>query len=415
MSFFDDEIEENKDKRDEVSRELFWAKARLPQRRRSRGSVFAIVFAILLCLFAASVITLNFVLGDGWLSNAIKNDNGVKLTITEQQKPEISDEFKTEDGRYTVEGVAKLASPSIVSITGYKENDSSEDLYTYSGQGSGVIFTSDGYIITNAHVIASATKGLRVVTYDGRDYEAKVIGADEGSDVAVLKISGSFTPIEIGDSTETRLGEEVVAIGNPGGYGGTVTSGIVSGVDRMIRGGEQGIRMSCLQIDAAINPGSSGGALLNMWGQLIGITSSKLSNTRYDGIGFAISTNAVIPVVESIIENGYVADRARLGITYYAVSKSQAEIYGTKAGLVVQDVDKSCDAQKYLEPGDIILELDGKQADSIEDVVKIMEAKKAGQKIRIKYFRYSKGSTDGETLEAECALMNDIGASFEEE
>lgn len=415
MSFFDDEIEEDINKRDEISRELFWAKAKPPKSRRSGAAVFAAVFAILLCLFAASVITLNFVLGNGWFSNAIKNDNGVKLTITEHQKPEISGEYKTADGRYTVEGVAQLASQSIVSITGYKENDSSEDPYTYAGQGSGVIFTSDGYIITNAHVVASATKGLRVTTSDGSDYEAKVIGADDDSDIAVIKVSGKFTPIEIGDSTQTNLGEEVVAIGNPGGYGGTVTSGIVSGIDRMVRGGSQGIKMSCLQIDAAINPGSSGGALLNMWGQLIGITSSKLSNTKYEGIGFAISTNAAIPIVESIIENGYVADRAKLGITYYAVSESQAEIYDIKAGLVVQNVDESCDAAKYLKSGDIILELDGKTVDRTDDVVKIMEAKKAGQTIKIKYFRYSDDGADGETLEAECVLMNDIGASFTEE
>ena len=413
MSLFDDEIGEDTQKRDEVSKELFWVGAS-PPKKHSGVKLAALVFGILVCLCAAFAVTLNFVLGNGWLSNALKNDNGVKLSISSQKKPAVSDEYKREDGRYTVEGVVQTATPSIVSITGFKDNDSSEELYTYAGQGSGVIFTSDGYIITNAHVIASATKGIRVTDYEGESYEAKLIGSDEESDIAVLKVSGSFTPVTIGDSTETKLGEEVVAIGNPGGYGWTVTSGVVSGTDRMVRGGNQGLRMSCLQVDAAINPGSSGGALINMWGQLIGITSSKLSNTKYEGIGFAISTNAVIPIVESIIENGYAEKRPRLGISYYAVSKIQAETYGTKAGLVIQDVEKSSDAAKYLKAGDIIVELDGKQVDAIDDVVKIMESKKAGQTLKIKYVRYSDGKNE-ETLEAECELMNDIGSDFEEQ
>lgn len=412
MSFFDDEILKEDEKREEISRELFWSEIKKPKRKRNGASVLFAVFVMLICLFAASVITLNLLLGKGWFSNAFKNDNGVKLTIKMHEKPEISDEYKTADGRYTVEGVAESVSQSVVSIIGFSNNEE-EDKYTYSGQGSGVIFTKDGYIITNAHVISSATKGIIVVDSESNEYEAKTIGYDSDSDIAVIKVSGEFTPIEIGDSTQTNLGEQVVAIGNPAGYGGSVTTGIVSGTDRMVRGGSSGIQMSCLQIDAAINPGSSGGALVNMWGQLIGITSSKLTSEKYDGIGFAISTNAAIPIVENIIENGYVKGRPKVGITYLAVSSAQAKAYEMKAGLHVQAVDKSCGSAKVLKPGDVILELDGQKVENSDTVSKIMGKKKAGDKMTVKYFRPDAENSDsGETLEGEFTLEEDISGEF---
>ncbi len=412
MSFFDDEVLKEDEKREEISRELFWSEIKKPKRKKNGASIILAVLVMLICFFAASVITLNFLLGKGWFSNAFKNDNGVNLTIKMQDKPEISDEYKAEDGRYTVEGVAKAVSPSVVSIIGFSNNEK-EDAFTYSGQGSGVIFTKDGYIITNAHVIASATKGIIVVDSDLNEYEAKTIGYDSSSDIAVIKISGEFTPIEIGDSTQTNLGEQIVAIGNPAGYGGSVTTGIVSGTDRMVRGGNNGIQMSCLQIDAAINPGSSGGALVNMWGQLIGITSSKLTSEKYDGIGFAISTDAAIPIVENIIENGYVKGRAKVGITYFAVSSAQADIYKMKAGLHVQTVDKSCDSANVLKTGDVILELDGQKVEDSDTVSKIMGGKKAGDKMKVKYFRpAAKDSDSGKTLEGEFTLEEDISGEF---
>lgn len=413
MSFFDDESVEQDDKREDISRELFWVEIKKPRRKGNGASFLLAVFVMLVCLFAAGVITLNFLLGKGWFSNALKNDNGVSLTIKMQDKPSVSNEYKTEDGRYTVEGVAKAVSPSVVSIVSFSDNENTENEYTYSGQGSGVVFTKDGYIITNAHVIASATKGLIAIDSESNEYEAKIIGYDSDSDIAVIKISGEFTPVQIGDSAKANLGEEIVAIGNPAGYGGSVTAGIISGTNRMVRGGNSGIKMSCLQIDAAINPGSSGGALVNMWGQLIGITSSKLTSDKYDGIGFAISTEAAIPIVENIIENGYVKDRAKVGITYFAVSSAQAKAYNIKAGLYVQQVDKACDSAKVLTPGDVILELDGQKVENSDTVYKIMSEKKAGDTMTVKYFRPDAENSDsGETFEGEFVLENDISGEF---
>lgn len=413
MSFFEEQIN-NTQKEENAAQRLFWEKAKLPKKRRGFLPVTACVVIALVCVSAAAVIALNFVLGKGWLKNALSNDSGVTLTLKAQPKPTVSDEFKTDDGRYTVEGVAQAAGDAVVSITCYKENEDENASFTYAGQGSGVIFTADGYIITNAHVISAATKGMSVTLSDGRDYEGKLIGSDEASDIAVIKIAGEFTPIEIGDSSEVNLGEQVVAIGNPGGYGGTVTSGIVSGTDRLVRGGNSGIKMSCLQVDAAINPGSSGGALLNMWGQLIGITSSKLASTDYDGIGFAISSNAVIPVVEQIVANGYVKDRPKVGITYYAVSEAQAKIYGNHAGLYVQSVEDGVDAANYLKPGDIITEIDGQRVDDSAAVTKILETKKAGDTLKIKYLRPDKDGNTGDEQTATVKLMSDVSSEFEE-
>ncbi len=407
MSFFEDEVVQEDEKREEISRELFWSEIKKPKQKKNTASVLLAVMVALICIFVACVIVLNMVLGKGWFTNAFKNDSGVSLTIEMQDKPEIDDEYIQEDGRYTVEGVAKVASASVVSIIGYGEDDETDE-YTYAGQGSGVIFTSNGYIITNAHVVSSATKGIIVVDSDNNEYEAKIIGYDTASDIAVIKVSGEFTPIEIGDSTQTELGEQVVAIGNPAGYSGSVTTGVVSGTNRMVKGGGTGTSMSCLQIDAAINPGSSGGALLNMWGQLIGITSSKLTSEKYDGIGFAISTEAAIPIVEEIIENGYVAGRARVGITYIAVSSEQAEEYNVMAGLYVQSVDEDCDSANVLQVGDIILELDGQSVEDSETVEEIMNSKRAGDTMTVKFFRPdSEDSTTGETLEGEFTLEED--------
>ena len=160
-----------------------------------------------------------------------------------------------------------------------------------------------------------------------------MVGQDSATDIAVIKIQAQdLQAAEFGDSTQVNAGEEVVAIGSPAGYYGTVTKGIVSGVNRRIRLENSSTIMNCIQIDAAINPGNSGGALFNMWGQVIGITSSKLASSDYEGIGFAVSIDEAKPVIEELMEKGYVAGRVKIGVTYYAVSDTTAEIYGIKAG-----------------------------------------------------------------------------------
>lgn len=436
MTFFDDEIQNAQDEFDSkaeqatdesgadkseklsAAQRLFWEKARLPGAKSAAPTVVFCVVLTLLCISITGFVVLQLTLGEGWLENALSDDTGVQLTLKAQSKPEVDDEYVNDDGSYTVEGVAEAAGDSVVAITCYKTSDEtdseSEDSYTYAGQGSGVIFTSDGYIITNAHVIASADGGITVKTNDGSSYEAKTIGSDEASDIAVLKIAGKFTPIEMGDSSDVKVGEQVVAIGNPGGYAGTVTTGIVSGTDRMVKSESGSRNMSCIQVDAAVNPGSSGGALLNMWGQLIGITSSKLSSSSYDGIGFAISSNAVIPVVEQLIEKGYADGGAKLGISYYAVTEAMSETSGTPAGLYIAAIEEDSDAVNYLAEGDIITALDGEAVSTSDTVLKIMEAKKPGETIDVTYIRTSEDGSYCDPATVTVTLMEDKGEDFVE-
>ena len=242
------------------------------------------------------------------------------------------------------------------------------------------------------------------------EYEAKVVGQDPATDIAVIKIQAQgLQAAEFGDSTQVNAGEEVVAIGSPAGYYGTVTKGIVSGVNRRIRLENSSIIMNCIQIDAAINPGNSGGALFNMWGQVIGITSSKLASSDYEGIGFAVSIDEAKPVIEELMEKGYVAGRVKIGVTYYAVSDTTAEIYGIKPGICIVSINPDCDvANTDLAEGDIITEIDGKSTAGEVDIASLFSGKQAGDEVVCKVYRKT-DSGDEREFEIKFKLMADNG------
>ena len=256
---------------------------------------------------------LNF--GKGWIINRLgeHGDNKMDFTLPIAELPKLETEYYQANGKYTTEGVAKAVSPSIVTIEAFVEGS---PLAAYS-QGSGVIMSSDGYIITNAHVIEEASLAILVRLHDGTEYDATIVGSDIKSDLAVIKIQAQdLQAAQFGNSDSLVLGEQVIALGSPAGLEGTVTMGIVSGLDRMIRVDTDNIDMSCIQIDAAINPGNSGGALVNMWGQVVGITSSKMDSIEFDNIGFAIEMSAATPIIEQLIENGRVLGRPKIGISF---------------------------------------------------------------------------------------------------
>ena len=279
-----------------------------------------------------------------------------------------------------------------------------------SATGSGVIMSADGYIVTNAHVVNAAESGIKVVLSDNSEYEAKVVGQDPATDIAVIKIQAQgLQAAEFGDSTQVNAVEEVVAIGSPAGYYGTVTKGIVSGVNRRIRLENSSTIMNCIQIDAAINPGNSGGALFNMWGQVIGITSSKLASSDYEGIGFAVSIDEAKPVIEELMEKGYVAGRVKIGVTYYAVSDTTAEIYGIKPGICIVSINPDCDvANTDLAEGDIITEIDGKSTAGEVDIASLFSGKQAGDEVVCKVYRKT-DSGDEKEFEIKFKLMADNG------
>ena len=235
--------------------------------------------------------------------------------------------------------------------------------YTFQAAGSGFIITEDGYILTNHHVI-DGSDTVTVATFDEKTYDAKVIGYDESSDIAILKVEATnLQPVTVGDSDKLRVGDPVYAIGNPlGELTFSLTHGIVSALSRNVKTGSH--TMNLIQTDCAINSGNSGGALFNSRGEVVGITNAKYSASGFsneaeiDNVGFAIPVNSVTRIVTSIIENGYVL-KPYIGITVAPLSEETASITGIKAGAVVQDVTEGAPAdQAGIKVHDVIVKID---------------------------------------------------------
>ena len=280
--------------------------------------------------------------------------------------------------------------PSAVGIVAYIQ--SSQSIFGgEQSQGSGIILSEDGYIVTNQHVIDGATS-VKVVLNDGSEYNASVVGEDEKTDLAVLKIEATgLTPAEFGNSDQMQIGEQVIAVGNPGGLelAGSVTVGYVSAVNRPITTSNGGT-IDCIQTDAAINPGNSGGALVNTYGQVIGINSQKIAATEYEGIGFAISINEAQPIINDLIQYGYVRGRVVMGITMQMIDQISAQMYGYQPGVGVVSVEENSPASKAgLVPGDIITEIDGEALTSTEVLTGILEEHKPGDVITLTVYRQS--------------------------
>ena len=265
--------------------------------------------------------------------------------------------------------------------------------------GSGFVITNDGYILTNYHVIDGA-QSIKVAFVDGTTYDAVLVGGEEENDIAVLKIDTTgLTPVIIGDSDNIKVGEQVVAIGNPlGELTYSMTQGIISAKDRSITM-QNGEVMNMLQTDTAINSGNSGGPLFDMYGQVIGITSAKLSSSSssseatIEGLGFAIPINDIKDMVQDIIAHGYVTGKAYMGITVTTVPESDAQRYGMSQGALVKSVDESsCAAKAGLQKGDIITAIDGTTVLSSAELVEAKKEYKAGDTVTLEVDR------SGETL-----------------
>lgn len=334
-------------------------------------------------------------------SDAVQNT----VVLQMQEKPELNpeDDNVTADGEYTVKGVAEMVKPSIVEVYVYQTSDSGTQFL--SGTGSGIIISEDGYIITNAHVVQG--ESYKITMDDESEYNAVLVGSDNKTDLAVLKINASnLTPAVLGNSDEVYVGENVVAIGNPAGLANSVTKGIVSAINRQVRAENNGFIMDCIQTDAAISPGNSGGALVNMYGQVIGITSSKYASAyeaTYEGLGFAITINQALPVVQDLIENGYVSGRFRIGIVFmagnteYAAAQFQQN-FGTEIpeelanGLWVTEVSDECDiSNTQLQPDDFILTMNGEKVSDYDSVLAVLDGCKGGDTVTAECARYEKG------------------------
>ena len=307
----------------------------------------------------------------------------------------------------TTEQVADLVSPSVVVITTEQVVYSQWSWYgqnqVESGAGSGVIISSDGYILTCAHVVDGAS--TITVTIGDKDYTATLVGEDTTSDIAVIKIDADgLTPATVGNSDSLKVGQSVMAVGNPlGELGGTVTGGMISALNRSvtIQGSSSVNTMSLIQMDASVSPGNSGGGLFNMNGELVGIVNAKSSSSNAEGLGFAIPINDAIKVAQELLENGYVTGRPYLGITYLAVTDAQtASQLGVNAyGVYVVEVVKGGPAEKAgLQAGDRIVSVDGTEIASKDDLGTLMQKHAAGDTLSITIARDGQMQTVNVTL-----------------
>lgn len=343
------------------------------------------IFWIILCI----VIGLVSGLAGAGLAFAIRGNTHTNGDVI-YQSVVLTDQNGQEVEVMSVQDIVENVKNSVVEIqTSVTKTNIFLQQFVSSGAGSGVILSKDGLIVTNHHVIEEADT-IKVRLNNGEEYDATLIASDAQSDLAVLRISAdNLQPAVVGDSSTLKVGEDVVAIGNPlGSLGGTVTEGILSALDREITIDDQ--KMTLLQTSAAINPGNSGGGLFNAKGELIGIVNAKSSGSGIEGLGFAIPVNEMKSVVEDLVETGKVQGRLALGIRYYEISSvQQAMRHGVNTlGLLVSEVEANSNAARAgIQANDIIVEVDGEQITTKEDLTSILNNHKVGDNMDITVVR----------------------------
>ena len=378
------------------------AASKPPKKRRKHSGGRIVRSAVALVLAAAMGFAGGFV-------GARVGNAGNKVVIQQVERTDSSAASGTavSSSGMTTSQVSEMVSPSVVVITTEQVVYSQWSWYgqnqVESGAGSGVIISSDGYILTCAHVVSGASQ--ITVTIGDTDYTATVVGEDDTSDVAVLKIDATgLTPATVGDSDSLSVGDSVLAVGNPlGELGGTVTSGIVSALNRSvtIQGTSSTNTMSLIQMDASVSPGNSGGGLFNMNGELIGLVNAKSSSSDAEGLGFAIPINDAIQVAQDLLENGYVSGRPYMGITYIAVTDAQtaAQLNVNAYGVYVVDVVQGGPADKAgLKAGDRIVSIDGTEIAQKDDLGTLMQQHTAGDTLSITVARDGQMQTVSLTL-----------------
>lgn len=333
-------------------------------------------------IFAIGIFAGNALFGgaDNQLPNSIFNDE----QNTNNPTLQIDNSANIGMGKgLTGEEIYSKVSPSVVSIL--SENISSRD----AGSGSGIVMSSDGYIITNNHVIEGGDK-LTVILHDGTRYEAEVIGADAKTDIAVIKIhpQDKLTVAQFGNSESLLVGERAFAIGSPSGIElqNTLTGGYISAINRDVTVEDR--VMTLIQTDTSINPGNSGGPLINQYGQVIGINTIKLGISYYEGLGFAIPINSAKEIVDELLVNGYIKGRPAIGISGRNISEGSSKQYNMPMGVLIDYVDpRSGAATGGLKKGDIITGVNGTETPTMSDVNSEKEKFKAGDKIKLDVYR----------------------------
>lgn len=364
-------------------------------KKHSRGLALGLCGVAAACLlFAGGAVVGNMAFG-GYANSdsgtsASTSDSAPTLQINskpESDSSNSSDNYDTSDGM-AGEDIYKKVNPSVVSVISTTAEG--------TGSGSGVIMSKDGYIITNNHVVDGA-QSVSVQLSDGTSLDAKIIGTDEQTDLAVIKVTptSDLTAAEFGDSDELEPGEYAYAIGSPGGvqFANTITGGRISAINRDLTVNDR--VMTLIQTDASINNGNSGGALINKYGQVVGITSAKLSGNAFgsatvEGMGFAIPINTAKDIVDELIQNGYVSGRPSIGITGQNVESADGKV----SGVQVYSIDSRAKAaSEGLQVGDVITAVDGTPTPDMDKVNELKQDKKAGDKLTLSVYRISTGKT----------------------
>lgn len=363
-----------------------------PKKPRQPGRPVSLTRKSLALLIALCVVvSALFGFGGSYLANALNGGHSGSSKTASVSK----NGYKLEDAtgsKMTVQEVTNKTKDSVVEIkTESVSADAWMQQYVTEGAGSGVVMTADGYIMTNNHVIDGASK-ITVTTSDDKEYEAKLVGTDSITDIAVLKISAkNLTPATYGNSDQLAVGDMAVAIGNPlGELGGTVSAGIISALDRELA--IDGKTMTLLQTDASINPGNSGGGLFNGDGQLIGIVVAKSSGSNVEGLGFAIPINKAADVAQQLMDKGYVSDQPSTGMSYSESSQGNgtAQFFGnsqdsqsqsSSAAVYIQEVTGTNAKKAGFQSGDLVYAVDGTRITSFNTLSSIVTSHKVGDKL----------------------------------
>ena len=403
-----------------------------PKKKHKGKKTFVKVLAGVMACFvisAGSIGGFATLVNNGYIKlNGATSSSNAAFTVTKLVNSGTTNTAAT-SGELTKQQIAEKVVPSVVCIQNYQLTQNAR--YTIGGnnaqgnagnnantaaqesavdptsEGSGIIATSDGYIITNAHVVDGAST-LKVVLSTGKTYQAKLIGSDSVTDLAVIKIEATgLTAAEFGSSGDLKVADTVMAIGNPGGmeFNSSVTVGYVSALNRDIVNSETGYTMKAIQTDAAINPGNSGGALVNMYGQVIGINSSKIVATGYEGLGFAIPINIAQPIISDLKQYGYVKDRAVLGISGQYIDSMVSRFYGLPTGMYVGAVTSDAITAAGIKKGDVITKIDGKDVTSQNVITSVITSKKPGQTVTLNVTT----STTGKSFTATVKLSQSTG------
>lgn len=337
-------------------------------------------------------------------NSAVSNHTPGESEIKFEQKPADSRELSAET-------IYADVSPSVVGVVVY---DSKADIISDpASEGSGIIISEKGYIVTNSHVVGNSKQNnIKIVLNTNEEFSGKVVGYDSKTDIAVIKVDKTgLKPATFGNSDEVKVGASALALGNPLGlnFASSLTRGIISAINRCSSASANSL-VKYIQTDAAINPGNSGGPLIDMYGHVIGMNSSKIAVAHCEGMGFAIPSNTVKATVDDIIEKGYVSGRVRLGLSGKMVSNYQAQIYNVPIGIIVSEISSDSNLTAMgVQSGDIITKINDVTITSMDVFYGELYSHKPGESVKLSIYRPSSNRINSHSFEVNVILLEDKG------